>query len=559
MIPVYRHPYKDEHITGWLQDLADMNGLSFRQFCNTYMDGMAWDGAVDSVSGIDCLASYENPLELLYRCTLIPALAPFMTVAMQSSAVDRLLNGGQKHVFISCRYMQVCPDCMREDMENGITPYYRTWHQLKEISHCAVHGTRLLIIRKQGPLAGASDMVETEGDDKGIAEKIYALYRNPAETDCTAWHCALQKRERRVNRAYRIEHADLQWIQEAERSPIVAQIRCAVCGRMYLTHPYAEGRYNICHTCRRALGEEGTEQTMISLRKDYAVAGNEIIHIKCGKKMTRCSVRAFLWNGRECGCLAKKGSLEIHKDRIDDEEFTVTEYIKDARRGVRKVKIRHKTCGKEFVVRAGDFIAHRYCRVCGRYSEKFTANIRDMTGDEYEVLTPETEITGTRSSVMLRHDYCGTVFSNTARNITEGQRCPFCQAKLGPEKVIGMLRDCFNMEGYSVNKEGGYIRVTFPDGNSRRIRPAEALQEMTRLDTPGMFGTRIKKIGQPVSPKARLYVHYRACCDPKGMFHASAEEMRSLGMKDYEYWSGIQYLLEQNKVEKVSRGQYRIL
>ena len=30
-------------------------------------------------------------------------------------------------------------------------------------------------------------------------------------------------------------------------------------------------------------------------------------------------------------------------------------------------------------------------------------------------------------------------------------------------------------------------------------------------------------------------------------------------MKDYEYWSGIQYLLEQKKVEKVSRGQYRIL
>lgn len=565
MIPVYRHPHRDEHIYGWIQELARMNGMTFRRFTDVYLGGMAWDGTVDSVSGISCLERVEDLQRLVYNNTLLPALAPYMERPQQAVSVDHLLSGGQKHIYHTTTYMKVCPACINEDTSRGIRPYYRVWHQLSEVTRCAVHKVPLLRLKKRGPVDEPTLLsAEPETEDCGdIAEKIYSFYKDPHVTDCTKWHCRMTKRQRRINRASRIAGSELEWIRDAERTVLLAEVPCAICGSTYLTHPYTEGRYNVCRACRERLGAEGTEEAILGIRKDYRIVDGKVVHLQCGKTLGRCSPQVFLWTGRECGCKAKKGSLKIHKKAFDDDEFTVMEYLRSEQRGKRLVRIRHKVCGEEFTIKPADFAGRRYCRVCRdrEYGNNFMEKIHAMTGNEYEVLTPEKEIASTKSSVTLRHSVCGTVYSNSARNILIGQRCPFCVSKPGAEKVVSIFKECFSLDdSCSVDAEQGYVHIRYPDGSDRRERAALLIQEMTRLDEPELFpGRRIRRLepGKFFSPKAKLFVYYREHCD-NGVFRASCQEARDLGMSQDEYWSGLAYLEKQKKTAKTGdRGVYR--
>ena len=565
MIPVYRHPYRDEHIYGWIQELAQMNRMTFRKFADVFLGGMAWDGTVDSVSGISCLDGNEDLKEIVYNNSLFPALAPYMERPQQAVSIDHLLNGGQKHIYHTTTYMKICPVCINEDTSCGIRPYYRTWHQLSEITRCAVHKVPLLRLRKRGPINEAMILsAELETEDCGdIAEKIYNLYREPRMTDCTKWHCKMTKRQRRINRASRITDSDLEWIREAEETVLLAEIPCTVCGSTFLTHPYAESRYNICRPCRERLGVEGTEEAILGIREDYRIVDGKVLHMQCGKSLCRCSPQTFLWAGKECGCKSKKGSLKIHKKAFDDSEFTVTEYLEVEGKTGRRVRIRHEVCGREFMIKPSDFSMRRYCRVCREreYGRVFIESFRAMMGDEYEVLTPEREITTTKSTVRLRHKVCGTVHNNVARNILIGQRCPFCVSKPGADKVVNTFNKFFDLNNnYRVEAEQGYIRITYPDGTARSERAALLVQEMTRLDEPSLFpGMRMKRLKPDAfySPKAKLFIYYMKHCE-KGVFRASCRNARDLGMADDQYWSGLANLEKQGKIVKTGvRGVYK--
>ena len=566
-IPVYRHPHTDEHIYGWIQDLARLNGMTFRKFSDYFLGGMAWDGTIDSVAGMSCLEDREDLRSLIFNNTLIPAVAPYMEQYQQAACVDHLLTGGHKHIYHTSTYMKVCPCCVNEDTEKGIRPYYRVWHQLDEITTCAVHGTWLLRLKKHGPLDEKTLMsAELETEDCGdIAKKVFALYQEPAMTDCTAWHCRMTKRERRVSRAERIMSSELGWLREAEKKKLLAEVHCAVCGNLYLSHPYVEGRYNVCRTCRIKLGTEGTEQAVWKIRRDYKLIDGAVVHLSCGKKIGAGSPQAFLWSGRECGCKSAKGSLKIHKRTFDDGEFTVIDYLKGEKDGKRLIRVRHSVCGEEFLVKPGYFSTHRYCSVCRQraLAVRFMHDLHGMLGEEYEVQTPEDEITSTRSSVSMRHRYCGEVFSNTARNILGGQRCPFCTAKMGPGKVIALLKDCFVLDGIRIEPSGnGMVSIRYPDGTSRRERPALLVQEMTRLDEPNLLtGRRFKRLSPDkfYSPKARLFAYYREN-NENSLFQASCRSADSLGMNQSEYWCGLSYLEKQGKIAKTGkRGIYRLI
>ena len=491
MIPVYRHPWKDEHIYGWIQELARMNGMTFRRFANAFLGGMAWAGTIDSVSGMSCLEEMEDLRGLVYNQTLLPALAPYMKESQQAVYIDHLLSGGHVHIYHTTTYMKICPMCLKNDTKQGIHPYYRTWHQLKEVTKCAVHGVQLMRLKKHGPLKAETLLsAELETEDCGdLAEKIYNLYKTPAVTDCHKWHCRMPKRQRRISRMSRIAASDISWIREAERTALLTDIPCALCKKPFLSHPYVEGRYNICRSCRQKLGMQGTEKAILKIREGYEIINGTVVHLQCGHRLP-CSPKIFLWSGKECGCTAKKGSLKIHKKAFDDQEFTVMEYLRGETRGRRLVRILHTVCGEEFIISPGDFSRHRYCRVCRQreYGQKFMKDLQSMTGDEYDVITPEHEITSTQKSVKLRHRYCGTVYSNQARNILIGQRCPFCVSKKGPNKVIAAFKGCFDLSGScQMESDSGYVRITYPDGTTRCERAAFLIQEMTRLDEPVLF------------------------------------------------------------------------
>lgn len=560
MIPVYRRPHEDEHIYGWLAELSRMNGMDFRQFVETYAGGQDWEGVPDSVSGIISLSEYEDPVKLLYGNTLLPALFPFMTVEQQASSLYHLLCGGRGHVYHTSARMKACPACMREDASKGLVPYYRVWHQLDGVQTCAVHGVPLITMKRNGALGDEKVMKSAVRGGKeayDIADKVLSLYKDPVSTCYENWRCRLPKNKRHRNRAMLVDGSDEGWLREAEKTEVVGDIPCCICGKDFPGHPYIKGRYNICHACLKRLGQERAEGAALAMRTDYRVENGAIVHIPCGRAVRkRMSREVFIWSGIECSCLKKKGSLKIHKKSLDDDEFTVVDYFKVEGRPGRRVRIRHSTCGGEFDIKPADFANRRFCRVCGYDAYGFKDRVMRMTGDEYAVLNSPSSLAGSESSVEFLHKPCGTRFSNRAKNFLAGQRCPFCTARIGPEKVMELLRENCDLEGYGLRKKGGCIEVTFPDGEKKTIRGALAMQDLTRLDRPELF-RRLKRIAPPVGGPAKVYFYYREHCGGDGVF-TSKDGPELTGVKDTAFFSDLEYLCKRGLISRVRRGVYRI-
>ena len=560
MIPLYRRPRRDEHVYGWLMELAAMNGMTVRKFLDCYGGGQQWEGTLDSVKGLYYLEQRPPLVWLLYRCTLLPALFPYMEEARQASAVNHLFYGGRGNVYHTCRNMKVCPECMKRDMRSGIMPYYRVWHQLNEVRTCAVHGSILLSVKKNGPLSeegvAASAVWEGRGSPQ-TACRILDMYKAPAGISYEDWRCRLPKGDRIKSREYRISVFKDEWAGSARRE-LVRDIRCSLCGEPFPGHAYMEGRYSICPACRKELGPEGTEQAILSIRKDYRIEDGHIIHVPCGQEFRQrtLSPAKFLWDGVECGCLKKKGSLRIHKRTFDDDEFTVTGYIRNPD-GHRSIRVRHNVCGNEFVIKSHDFKKRRFCRVCGSKAYWFSDKVRAMTNGEYEVLKQPSSIgNGHSSEVVLKHVPCGTIYTNRARNFLEGQRCPFCVTKPGAEEVVRLLRESCDTSRYMLRTDGSYIWVRLPDKKTIRIRCTQALQDLTRYDEPEIF-VRNRRIDAPINDKAKLYLFYRERYRDGEPF-TTENGPKETGVPESNYFSAMSHLVKKGKLERLSKGVYKV-
>lgn len=452
---------------------------------------------------------------------------------------------------------------MEQDIKKGILPYYRTWHQLNENTVCAVHGVPLLVLRKRGPLSEDAVIQSAVWEDmKGkedaeSAERIKGLFVKPLRLAYEDWRNRIPKGKRHKMRLYRIMAFQKAWVSDIHKRELIIRIPCALCGGSFYGHVYMTGRYDICPSCRMRLGSEETERTILSMRNDYRVVDGHIVHSLCGQEFRgkTLSPSKFLWDGVECGCLKKNGSLRIHKRSFDNDEFTVTGYSFDTA-GYRVIQVRHKLCGNDFWIKPAYFKKARYCRICQRQAYRFTEKVCAMTDGEYEVLKEPSSLGYKGSDTILRHVRCGTVFSNRARNFLEGQRCPFCCIKPGADKVVRLVEQNCDVSQYELQPNGVYIHVTMPDGSTKRLRCAQALQELTRFDEPELF-IRKNRISQPVSDKARLYFYYRDKYKGGEMF-TTENGSDETGVPLSSYYSAMSQLVKQGRLIRVQKGVYRL-
>lgn len=191
MIPVFRAPYPDEHVLGWMIELANLNRMSIEKFLKWFMPSFKWEHSADTVANMFNI-KYVNPLKIMRQNTLYFALFPFLTEGTQAKIVHRFLYGGDIHWFHTTTGLKYCPDCVKDDMNDGRLPYYRVWHQLDEVHTCCRHGCKLRVIPglKLGMLDAdetidASEEVSAEGDD--YSELIYKMYKNPIYTSIEKW------------------------------------------------------------------------------------------------------------------------------------------------------------------------------------------------------------------------------------------------------------------------------------------------------------------------------------------------------------------------------------
>lgn len=152
-------------------------------------------------------------------------------------------------------------------------------------------------------------------------------------------------------------------------------------------------------------------------------------HTKCGKLFDG-SVNSILNNNKKCPHCNPYRVLtnEEFKDKIKNltnNEFEVLgEYINSET----KIKIKHNTCNKEFMVTPSNFIKKKNkCPYCNKNNKKntdiFKFEVEKMYGDEYTVIG---EYINNYTKIKMRHNICGNEYLVNPSNFSLGDKCPIC-------------------------------------------------------------------------------------------------------------------------------------
>ncbi|RNB59377.1 hypothetical protein EDM57_04335 [Brevibacillus gelatini] len=110
-----------------------------------------------------------------------------------------------------------------------------------------------------------------------------------------------------------------------------------------------------------------------------------------------------------------------------------------------KIKIKHKQCGFEYLVRPIDFINGYRCGNCStrkkKSHEEFENEVYQLVGSEYTILS---KYENTMSKILIKHKTCGNTYKVTPNMFLRGNRCPYCKESKG-EKLIAKILELYNV------------------------------------------------------------------------------------------------------------------
>ena len=176
-------------------------------------------------------------------------------------------------------------------------------------------------------------------------------------------------------------------------------------------------------------------------------------HNKCGFEW-EVTPHNFLNNNTRCPYCSGKYK-RTHNDFIKEvynlvgNEYTVlSKYKTDGTKKPDKVTFKHNYCGKEFDMRAHDFLKlGSRCPYCAKeisnkkqqLSEgEFLRRIYTVVGAEYTVLD---EYSGCREEIRFKHNKCGNVFKMKPKKfLYDNNRCPYCKRSKGEERIENWLK-----------------------------------------------------------------------------------------------------------------------
>lgn len=117
------------------------------------------------------------------------------------------------------------------------------------------------------------------------------------------------------------------------------------------------------------------------------------------------------------------------------EFFEEYELLEEYRGCKDKITIKHKKCGKVFLMDPMHLMRGQGCPHChGGKKDKawFNEKMKDLVGDEYLALEDYT--TG-KTKIKFKHVKCGEIFEMRPEDFLNGQRCPECAKHIRAAKL----------------------------------------------------------------------------------------------------------------------------
>lgn len=474
---VYRPPYKDELLYGWLASIDYMNGDRPEAVLNV-------DVIHDMDEGLTVMGLFGRKVpsvrDAVCNNTIQYVQGISNTKGGQARYIETYLRPVRKNVMDmpsvpgrigtwQGKGALFCPECYKEDLRSG-EPYLRTWHQFPCIGTCAVHGVNLELLPPEKMcdfVFGRLKMPESVPANESslmFAGYAKAIYDDPCPVDTDIVKSILRRdgpfslstgsfgnagievmrslMERFPSwQNFRAEAEPFIKTEEGEIHELidgrfatgdpydyVMEFTCSSCGHTWHSHPEAIRIGFGCPCCDGRMTPEERIGKILSGMGDgkYHLTGpflgmgatQEVRHDTCGK-VKRVRMAAKIWNGTLCDCERRwtPATLQGEIDRIAD-GFTVEDYEKN----VMKVTLGHE-CGGSFTISLQQFRESPYCRVCAQmaHSEEVVKKEIEESG-EYALVRYD----GWAKGAVIRHNRCGMLMIARVGEFRKGKRCTLC-------------------------------------------------------------------------------------------------------------------------------------
>lgn len=128
--------------------------------------------------------------------------------------------------------------------------------------------------------------------------------------------------------------------------------------------------------------------------------------------------------------MKKRGKEGFKQDieKLVGNEYSVIDKIYDKEKKLTTYKIKHNSCGREYVTTRYKFVKRGdRCKECSIYSKKDTAwfkeKVNKITNSKYSVIG---EYIDTKTKVNIKHNICGFEYLVSPNKFLSGRRCPSC-------------------------------------------------------------------------------------------------------------------------------------
>jgi len=280
-----------------------------------------------------------------------------------------------------------------------------------------------------------------------------------------------------------------------------------------------------CPECDKKLSEETVINRMLAcvgdgqyeLTESSEDGKRKVLHLTCGRVRDQ-HVQQIIYEEKECIC-SRLVTIESLQNRIDptEKEFTVLGFEKK----IQEVTLRHKGCGRCFRIALARFERLPYCRCCHPKSysnEQFQKEIKNLTGDAYEVTVP---FTSQKEKVELRHKACGTTTAGFAWEFVRGKRCDLCTPIISEEIVIQALKEGTGSKCQLIGRDRDLLMIRMENGEIKKKKSRYVIQELTRPTPSDFFPNREKVMLELISAKGKLFLEIKETCERNGVWFLS--------------------------------------
>lgn len=444
-----------------------------------------------------------DKMELYFSLSTAQFELSFYPERYQIKTINNIVRNSTTLNYINSYFIKtpkVCMECLKRDIEKYGEGYIHRSHQLSGVKVCYEHHTPLYTLNKIPKNKHeydfnnivCEDVSVTEYDCK-YAEYAHQLLAHNFSSNSDAIFTIITDRLQndKVLTKQEIAHKIAELLQDPAKelslfktvttlSPketigillqlfpnvndfltilphydMVISKHCDICGcDFYTTNQSIKDGWG-CVQC----DEKMTEQKLIKRLVKHIGNGEFIFkgevfnkqkQIKLYHKPTSeivvVGIAKFVFKNTKYRCTQTITKEKAQKTLIKNKEFKLIEF-----NGTNKpVTVYHTVCGHSFDVDTFEhFSRNPLCRYCKEQKyrfdlEEFRQKVKDLVGDEYEVIEQVADNSIGEKRVKIKHNECGEEKIYLVKKFLSGSRCSKCRTHISKERINIMLDECSN-------------------------------------------------------------------------------------------------------------------